>query len=133
MGGMGCLNMAFKYSDYFGTVYSMSAAIQVNNLIQSIPGYTSENVLDYLYEFKSEMDAIVESSADQEVIKSNFLEKKNTIIPVSISYVMSYGLAFAPNTSRSGIYFDFLYKQNTTGYELDHVRHTRHVSTTFKN
>jgi pimeloyl-ACP methyl ester carboxylesterase len=124
MGGVGCINLAFKYPDTFGAVYSISPAIYADNEIQD-SSMNNELVWDDLYSFQEEMIVIVENAETQDEIVSEFNNKLSEITSINTGYSISYGFAFAHNLSREGVYFDFLYTKNGSDYILDSNNYPR--------
>lgn len=132
MGGLNGLYISFRHANLFNAVYALSPPISTETESMGAYWFSNEN-RDAQLSFQEELVQTVENCSNQEDFIPNFLEvlkKKyyirytNQLVRSTLHYQVTYGLAFAPNVSKPGIYHDFLYETSESGY----FYHTEQIS-----
>jgi len=98
MGGFGSLNIAMRYPDVFGAVYSLSPGLfDKNGLEESL--FASEAAITNFIKYENNLAALSLEEATRKMLSS------------PDRFTLAYAYAFAPNPDRHPPYYDYPYAE----------------------
>ncbi len=100
MGGFGSLNIAMRYPDVFGVVYSLSPGLFDENGLANSQMFLHERIISNFLEAQK---AILMKPEDQQL---------KSVLFMPDNFTVAYGLAFAPVPQKPPFYFDYPYSES---------------------
>lgn len=100
MGGFGSLNIAMRYPDVFGAVYSLSPGLFDENGLANSQMFLHERTISNFLEAQK---AILVKPEDQQL---------KSVLFMPDNFTVAYGLAFAPDSQKPPFYFDYPYSES---------------------
>jgi|CXWL01.1.fsa_nt_gi enterochelin esterase-like enzyme len=101
MGGFGSLNIAMRYPDVFGAVYSLSPGLFDENGLANSQMFLHERIISNFLEAQK---AILVKPEDQQL---------KSVLFMPDNFTVAYGLAFAPAPQKPPFYFDYPYSESS--------------------
>ncbi len=114
MGGSGALNISIKHPELFGAVYALSPGLFDKNGLEKSQMFSEPYLAEKFLKCEKDNSVLTREKAQERL--TNFCDNSRDL---DLLFMLAYGIAFAPNSSKNAPYIDFPYSGKVSKANLN--------------